>query len=218
MAQASDDMIKKAAIAILENPMINFTDIAKKLNISQPTLYNNFKNRDDVVLQIFLFFWKKVESAMQHLDSLNNLGEKPISQMNTLIALSLSLVSSDAEIVKFISNFGLKRPEAYEDEELREKRTSIRDKHYEILEKLDQLIGDAQKAGDISIEAKPQVIRQFLWGGILGLIYGLLISPKESMTYGYKDAFEFLAVLFKRLKSYPEEENSKVEGGDVNVQ
>lgn len=76
--------------------------IAEVANVATGSVYVYFKNKEDILLQIFETVWKKLYEEVKEVNDNNNLS--PVEKLDTMLDLLFDLFSSNPEMTMVVVN------------------------------------------------------------------------------------------------------------------
>jgi TetR/AcrR family fatty acid metabolism transcriptional regulator len=169
-----NSILKKAAKVIAKKGFDNATirDISRATGgISEGSFYNHFKNKDDILLTIFLDSWTFINGAIE--DSIKDVSD-PWRQFDAIIAIVLGFFKCNLDIA------GVMVKETLSSKQRRQSKYELILSNWNaFIKRIDSIFAIAKKEKLIPEDMDIRILRQLLYGSVEMCIYGWFLSKKQ---------------------------------------
>jgi AcrR family transcriptional regulator len=164
---------------------LNMDELAEEVGISKPTLYQYFNSKDELVSQVIVRMFEKMEEQLSELS-----GKSPFDQLEHFLRLMLKSRAEKRHVMAQLDS-EIRRSIIQRNPELREHLLTARSKLTRIVEK-------AQEAGDIDPALPAWVVVSMVFA-----LQGIISNPysKEELQRSdeeISEAIESIICLFRR--------------------
>ena len=147
------------------------SEIAKEAQVADGTIYLYFKNKDDILINIFE---KKMKEIIVKMESALESEKTPLDKLRRFITIHLRLVEENRHLAEVIQI------------ELRQSNKFMKEyvavKFFEYLNIISSVIKEGQEAGIIRKEVMPGIAKRALFGALDELSLAWVLSKSKKYT------------------------------------
>ncbi len=189
MTEDKRDTIREAAIRVFSEKGFHEAradEIARAAGVAVGTIYNYFKNKEDILLDIFS---TEFTERRKFYEELRRSGLPVVEQLRQILAQHFARLNQKQELMRVLLRERFEAKEGF-----RERLTGL---YREMAASVDQLIRQGIEAGWIR-ECNPKIVAHAIFGIFESVIgCGMVYSPKEAEKI-FRDAPQELAELIWR--------------------
>ena len=147
------------------------SEIAKEAQVADGTIYLSFKNKDDILINIFE---KKMKEIIVKMENALESEKTPLDKLRRFIAIHLRLVEENRHLAEVIQI------------ELRQSNKFMKEyvavMFFEYLNIISSVIKEGQEAGIIRKEVMPGIAKRAIFGALDELSLAWVLSKSKKYT------------------------------------